>query len=47
MYARRGAPGDRERALRLLDLAVPQFESIGMPGWIRRADELRRQKLGC
>ena len=34
-----------QRALRLLDLAVPQFESIGMPGWIRRAEELR-QRLG-
>jgi class 3 adenylate cyclase/tetratricopeptide (TPR) repeat protein len=45
MYARRGAPGDRERALRLLDLAVPQFEAIGMPGWIRRAEELRRGVL--
>ncbi len=43
MYARRGAAGDRERALRLLDLAVPQFESIGMPGWIRRAEELRKE----
>ena len=45
MYARRGAPGDRERGLRLLDLAVPQFEAIGMPGWMRRAHELRRQVI--
>jgi len=43
MYARRGATGDRERALRLLEVAVPPFETIGMPGWIRRAEELRTQ----
>ena len=47
MYARRGASGDRERTLRWLDLAVPQFETIGMPGWIRRAGELRRRVAGC
>ena len=46
MYARRGAAGDRERTVRLLDLAVPQFEAIGMPGWLRRAQELRWRVTG-
>jgi class 3 adenylate cyclase/tetratricopeptide (TPR) repeat protein len=46
MHARRGAAGDRERALRLLNLAVPQFEAIGMPGWTRRTEELRKE-IGC
>jgi hypothetical protein len=32
-----------ERALPLLDAAVRQFEAIGMPGWIRRAEALRRE----
>ena len=40
MYARRDAPGDRERALPLLDAALRQFRSLGMPGWIRRAEAL-------
>jgi DNA-binding winged helix-turn-helix (wHTH) protein len=43
MHARRG---DREGALALLDAACGPFESIGMPGWLRRADELRRQLEG-
>jgi hypothetical protein len=43
MYVRRDARGDRELARPLLDLAVRQFESIGMPGWIRRAEELAAQ----
>jgi class 3 adenylate cyclase len=46
MYARRGASGDRERTLRLLDLAVPQFEAIGMSGWIRRSEDLRQRATG-
>jgi tetratricopeptide (TPR) repeat protein len=41
MYARRGADGDRERARPLLDAALAQFTTIGMPGWIRRAEHLR------
>ena len=45
MYARRGASGDREHALRWLDLAVPQLVAIGMPGWTQRADELRRRLI--
>ena len=40
MYARRGAPGDAERARPLLDAALRQFRSLGMPGWIRRAEAL-------
>ena len=43
MHARRGVAGERERALALLDAARGPFESIGMPGWLRRADELRQQ----
>ena len=43
MHARRGAAGDPGRALALLDAARGPFESIGMPGWLRRAEELRRQ----
>ena len=35
--------GDRERAIALLDAARGPFESIGMPGWLRRAEELRQQ----
>ena len=40
MYARRGAPGDPERARPLLDAALGQFRTLGMPGWIRRAEAL-------
>ena len=46
MLARRAAPGDGERALPLLDAALRQFEAIGMPGWIRRAEALRRELGG-
>jgi class 3 adenylate cyclase len=46
MEVRRGRAGDRDRALALLDAARGPFESIGMPGWLRRADELRRQLHG-
>ena len=41
MHARRGAAGDRTRALTLLDAALPRFREIGMPGWERRAEALR------
>jgi tetratricopeptide (TPR) repeat protein len=37
MLARRGAPGDRERAAPLRERALAQFRAIGMPGWERRA----------
>jgi hypothetical protein len=43
MCTRRGAAGDRERAVALLDAARGPFASIGMPGWLRRAEELRKQ----
>ncbi|HBZ68240.1 MAG TPA: hypothetical protein DEP35_00155, partial [Deltaproteobacteria bacterium] len=43
MEVRRGRAADRERALALLDAARGPFNSIGMPGWVRRADELRQQ----
>jgi len=45
MYARRGAAGDRERALPLLDAALVQFREIGMTGWLRRGEELREQLM--
>jgi DNA-binding SARP family transcriptional activator/tetratricopeptide (TPR) repeat protein len=44
MEIRRGRVGDRERALALLHAARGPFESIGMPGWLRRANELRQQR---
>jgi tetratricopeptide (TPR) repeat protein len=40
MYQRSAAPGDRERALALLDRARAQFKDIGMTGWLRRAAQL-------
>jgi len=43
MEVRRGRAGDRQRALALLDAARGAFESIGIPEWLRRADELRQQ----
>jgi len=43
MELRRGRTGNRDRALALLDAARGPFEEIGMPGWLCRADELRRQ----
>ncbi len=42
MEVRRGQAGNRQRALALLDAARGPFESIGMPGWALRAEELRR-----
>jgi class 3 adenylate cyclase/tetratricopeptide (TPR) repeat protein len=46
MEVRRGGAGDRQRALALLDAARGPFESIDMPGWLRRADELRQKLAG-
>jgi hypothetical protein len=40
MYLRRGLRTDRARAAGLLDAAVAQFDSIGMPGWVERAKTL-------
>jgi class 3 adenylate cyclase len=45
MYARRGQPGDANIARPLLDTAHRQFETIGMTGWIRRAEQLA-ERLG-
>jgi hypothetical protein len=42
MEARRGDPA---RARPLLEAARRQFESIGMTGWIRRADDLALKLL--
>ena len=41
LFARRDAPGDRETALALIEQAVPQFRDIGMPGFLRGAEQLR------
>jgi hypothetical protein len=38
-------PGYVPAALTLLDAARGPFQSIGMPGWLRRAEELRQQLL--
>jgi hypothetical protein len=43
MEVRRGAAGDPARALALLDAARGPLEVIGMPGWLRRTEELRHQ----
>src|SRR5262249_51516627 len=43
MYARRDAPGDRRRAVTLVDAALEQFNAIGMAGWAQVANELRAQ----
>jgi hypothetical protein len=42
-FVRRGGPGDPERAPSLLGAPLGQFQSIGMTGWVRRAEELGRQ----
>jgi tetratricopeptide (TPR) repeat protein len=46
MYARRDAPGDRDRARPFLDAALRQFRTLGMPGWIRRAEALLKSCAG-
>jgi hypothetical protein len=43
MYARRNVAGDRERARPLADAALVQFRTLGMPGWIRRAEALLKR----
>jgi tetratricopeptide (TPR) repeat protein len=43
MYARRGEPGDAAPARPLLDAALAQFRTLGMPGWIRRAEALLKR----
>jgi hypothetical protein len=44
MEVRRGPHGDRDRARALLDVACEQFQAIGMPGWIERAEALRARR---
>ncbi|HUI26739.1 MAG TPA: hypothetical protein VL403_11710, partial [Candidatus Kryptonia bacterium] len=39
MYQRRAARGDTARARELLHAALAQFQSLGMTGWVRRAQE--------
>jgi class 3 adenylate cyclase len=43
MYLRRGIAGDAERARPLLEAARRQFETIGMTGWVGRAQSLQEQ----
>lgn len=43
----RDAPGDRDRAAELLDAAQRQFEAIGMPGWVARAETMRKELRGA
>lgn len=45
MWSRRGAAGDDQRTAVLLAAAIEQFRAIGMPGWTRRAEELRARSL--
>jgi len=40
MYVRRGDAGEAERVAPLLEAALEQFRTIGMTGWIQRAEEL-------
>ena len=47
MYARRNGPGDVGAAEPLLERARAQFETIGMDGWIRVADELASRLKGA
>jgi DNA-binding CsgD family transcriptional regulator len=42
MYLRCGGPGATDRARPLLDNALRQFSSLGMTGWVRRAEETAR-----
>jgi tetratricopeptide (TPR) repeat protein len=43
MYERRGAAGDYARALPLVDIALDQFRTLGMPVWIRRGEALLKR----
>jgi tetratricopeptide (TPR) repeat protein len=40
MYVRRNEDGDRHRAAPLLSVATMQFRTLGMTGWLRRAESL-------
>ncbi len=39
MYLRRHEPGDKDRALPLLDAATQQFRALGMSGWLKQSAE--------
>jgi tetratricopeptide (TPR) repeat protein len=39
MFLRRGAQGDDDRARPLLATASQQFRTLGMPGWLKRAEQ--------
>ena len=40
MYVRRASPGDGELAQPILESALDQLRDLGMPGWIKRAEQL-------
>ena len=46
MYIRRGSEGDAARARPLLNAAAAQFRALGMPGWLKSADELIAESVG-
>ena len=41
--SRRDQSGDKVRTAPLLEAALWQLHELGMTGWIRRAEELRRE----
>jgi hypothetical protein len=43
MWVRHAEPGDAERAHPILETALAQFRALGMPGWERRALDLRNR----
>jgi class 3 adenylate cyclase len=47
MYLRRSAASDAQRVAPLLEAAIEQFQAIGMPGWIKRAEELQVAGARC
>jgi len=47
MYLRRGSPADFERPHQLLVAARDQFRSIGMNGWLLRAEQALEQGLSA
>jgi hypothetical protein len=46
MYARRGAPGDRQKARELCSTALAQFERLELDGWAARTRTLVHQLDG-
>ena len=46
MLLARGGPGDRERAIQLLDQALAMAEELGMGRWTEEMKELRQQAAG-